>query len=161
MYGEAILKRRCLVVCSGFFEWRQYKSKKYPYYITLKDDEVFVFGGVYNSFVDEETGEMSGSYAVITIPANEMMEKIHNTKKRMPLIIEAHKAKKWLDNDLSEKEIKSFFEPIESLKLKAHTIKKFIPSKTEESNTPELLAYYHYPELSALIKEQGNLFEDI
>ena len=160
MYRESALKRRCLVICSGFYEWREYKGKKFPYFITLKNDDVFVFGGIYNEYTEKETGEITGSYSIITVPANELMEKIHNTKKRMPLIINPENALNWLNTGLSKGEIESFFTPIASDILKAHTIKKFIPSKVEEFENADLIAYYHYPELSEIIEKQGNLFDD-
>ena len=160
LFADSIIKRRCLVVCSGFFEWRLHKGKKYPYYISLKDDDVFVFGGIYNIYTDKLTGEISGSYSIITIPANDLMEQIHNTKKRMPLIIEPDKANDWLDPLLSENEIKEYFIPVESKKLKAYTIKKFVPSNTNENNTSELLAYYHFPELIEYIEGRGSLFDN-
>lgn len=153
IYSDAIMHRRCLVICSGFFEWRSYKGKKYPYYITLKKDEVFVFGGIWNEYTDRETGEISGTYAIITIPANHLLAQIHNVKKRMPLVILPEMADKWLTPGLSKEEIMTFFIPLNSKYFKAHTIKKFIPSKTEEFNKEDLIAYYHYPELLELNEE--------
>jgi putative SOS response-associated peptidase YedK len=50
MYREAALKRRCLVLSSGFYEWRHYKpesAKKdiaYPYYISLPGKSFFLHG---------------------------------------------------------------------------------------------------------------------
>lgn len=85
---------------------------------------MFVFGGIYGKFTDRATGEIINTYAIITTPANEMMELVHNTKKRMPLIIEPENALKWLDPDLSDIEIKSFLKPYDSDKLKATPIKK-------------------------------------
>src|SRR5215212_278228 len=59
IYREAALKRRCLVLSTGFFEWRHVyplnkrtgqplkTAIKYPYYITLKDREYFYMAGVW------------------------------------------------------------------------------------------------------------------
>ena len=50
LYKNSIKTKRCLVLCSGFFEWRHKtinkKTVKYPFYIALKNDEMFVFGGI-------------------------------------------------------------------------------------------------------------------
>jgi putative SOS response-associated peptidase YedK len=70
-FKQSIIKKRCLILCSGFFEWQKIKGKKYPYYISLKDDEVFVFGGIWSSWTDKETGEILNTYSVITVEANE------------------------------------------------------------------------------------------
>ncbi len=59
IYREAALKRRCLVLSTGFFEWRHiYRlnkrtgqpnktPEKYPYYISLKDREYFYIAGIW------------------------------------------------------------------------------------------------------------------
>jgi putative SOS response-associated peptidase YedK len=146
-FKQSIIKKRCLILCSGFFEWQKIKGKKYPYYISLKDDEVFVFGGIWSSWTDKETGEILNTYSVITVEANEFVGNIHNTKKRMPLILEPEDALKWIDNSLLEKEINTLMKPFDSTKMKAHTIQKFIPAKPDDAGNKEVIAYYYYPEL--------------
>jgi len=146
-FKHSIKNKRCLILCSGFFEWQKVKGKKYPYYISLQNDEVFVFGGIWSSWTDTESGEIINTYAVITVEANELVGKIHNTKKRMPLILEPEKALQWIDKNSTEKEIKEMMNPIDESKMKAHTIKKFMPAKPGDSSNPEIIAYYHYPEL--------------
>ena len=98
-FKYSIRNKRCLILCSGFFEWQKVKGKKYPYYISLQNDEVFVFGGIWSSWTDTESGEIINTYAVITVEANELVGKIHNTKKRMPLILEPEKALQWIDKN--------------------------------------------------------------
>ena len=57
-FRASITKKRCLIPASGFYDWRDYNSKKYPYYIYLKDRELFSFAGIYESWTDRETGEL-------------------------------------------------------------------------------------------------------
>lgn len=163
LFSDAIKHQRCLVLCSGFFEWRhknpaKKNSEKYPFYVSLKDGGMFVFGGIWEKFTDQTTGEIINTYAIITTPANEIMELVHNTKKRMPLIIEPENALKWLDADLDENEIKSFLKPYDSDKLKATPIKKINP-KLNYNNEPGITAYYHYQEISGLLAEHPEYFE--
>lgn len=163
LFGEAIRKQRCLVLCSGFFEWRhknpeKKNSEKYPFYVSLKDDGMFVFGGIWEKFTDRNTGEIIHTYAIITTRANELMEIVHNTKKRMPLIIEPEKAMKWLDPALSDDEIKNYFQPFDSDKLKAIPVKKINP-RLQYENDPGITVYYHYQELSAMMKQYPQYFE--
>jgi putative SOS response-associated peptidase YedK len=146
-FKNSITKRRCLILCSGFFEWQKIKGKKYPYYISLKNDEVFVFGGIWSTWTDKETGEILNTYSVITTEANELVGSIHNTKKRMPLILEPENALKWIDKNLPEDEIKNLMKPFDTAKMKAHTVQKFIPTKPKDVENPEVIAYYYYPEL--------------
>jgi putative SOS response-associated peptidase YedK len=86
-FRASISKKRCLIPASGFYDWRDYNSKKYPYYIYLKDRELFSFAGIYESWTDRETGELINTYSMLTVDANPMMAKIHNTKERMPVIL--------------------------------------------------------------------------
>jgi putative SOS response-associated peptidase YedK len=151
LFSQAIKNRRCLVLCSGFFEWRhknpgKKNTEKYPFYVSLKDDGMFVFGGIWEQFTDKTSGEIISTYSIITTPANDLMEIVHNNKKRMPLIIEPENALKWLSADISEKDIKSFLKPFDPDKLKARPIKKINP-RLQYENDPGITVYYHYQEL--------------
>ncbi|MBN1927816.1 MAG: SOS response-associated peptidase [Prolixibacteraceae bacterium] len=157
LYSEAAIKRRCLVLCSGFFEWRHQnvkgksKPEKYPFYITLRNDELFVFGGVWDSFTDKETGEVYNTYSIITTEANPLMAVVHNSKNRMPLIIDPADATKWLDPNTSENEITALIKPFDTKKMRANPIRKINPFMLDKSNTPEVTAYYPYPELIEIL----------
>jgi len=163
LFGEAIQQQRCLVLCSGFFEWRhknpgKKNSEKYAFYVSLKDEGMFVFGGIWEQFTNKSTGEIIHTYSIITTQANELMELVHNTKKRMPLIISPGKALKWLDPKLTEAEIKTFFVPFDADKLKARPIKKINP-RLQYKNDPGITVYYHYQELSSLLASHPQYFE--
>ncbi len=161
VYREPILKNRCLVLCSGFFEWRhrkvegKKKTEKYPFYITLKNNEMFVFGGVWESFVDQQTGEVIHSYSIITTEANEMMAIVHNSKKRMPLIIDPEKAMKWLDPNLTRIEIQSYIKPFDTKQMKARPIAKINPFMLQNYTSKDLIAYYYYPELADILSSDS------
>lgn len=156
LYGESFNNRRCLVLCSGFFEWRKVKKDKIPYYITLKDDEMFVFAGIWNETKDKN-GQTTKTFSILTVEANELMATVHNTKKRMPLILSPESASQWLRNDITEDELNSIIKPIPSDNLKAHSIKKFMPAQAKNLNTSDLIAYYNYPEVFGLLAEQETL----
>ena len=46
--------------------------------------------------MDKATGEIKRSYAMVTTAANELMSVVHNTKKRMPVILRATDEAAWL-----------------------------------------------------------------
>lgn len=156
LYEESFYNHRCLVLCSGFFEWRKVKKEKVPYYITLKDDEMFVFAGIWNETTDGK-GQKTRTFSVLTIEANELMATVHNTKKRMPLILSPDDALKWLQKGLDKETLNSLLKPIPSEKLKAHTIKKFLPAQAKNLNSSDIIAYYNYPEIFGLLSEQETL----
>ncbi len=93
-------KNRCLVLVDGFYEWQWLDDKgkkKQKYLITLPDDEAFAFGGIYNDWVDKSTGEVINTYTILTTDANYFMSIIHNSQKRMPLILNKDTEKDWLN----------------------------------------------------------------
>lgn len=106
-----IRNNRCLVFTSGFFEHRDIGAKKkLPYFIKVKNEEIFCFAGLYNysPVPDPETGEVTGTFAIITRPANPLLAKIHNAgpnSHRMPLILTREKALQWLDDQLTDGEM--------------------------------------------------------
>ena len=99
-----IVTHRCLVLVSGFYEWQWLDGKgknKQQYLITLNDAEGFALGGLYNQWQNPATKEIHNTYTILTQPANELMSAIHNTKKRMPLILNADEERDWLNGKLS------------------------------------------------------------
>ena len=106
-------QNRCLVFTTGFFEHHDNGlKKKVPYFIRLKGEPVFCLAGLYNysPFPDPETGEMVGTFAVVTRAANTLMSKIHNSGAnscRMPLLLTKELAERWLATDLSDTELGS------------------------------------------------------
>ncbi len=117
MYRDAALKRRCLVLSTGFFEWRHVfplnkktglplkTPARYPYYISLCDQAYFYMAGIWQPWKDLETGEYVESFSVVTTVANKLMEQVHNSKKRMPTILNDDLGYEWLFGNLSEERI--------------------------------------------------------
>jgi putative SOS response-associated peptidase YedK len=85
------VNNRCLILADGFFEWQWLDEKgrhKQKYQISLPDDELFTFAGLYSDWKNPLTRQTIRTYTLITTEANELMSHIHNSKKRMPVIVE-------------------------------------------------------------------------
>ncbi len=149
-FRSYIRNNRCLIPSDGFFEWMDFQKKKYPHLIQMQHRELFCFAGIYSSWTDKETGEHLNTFSILTTDANPMMEKIHNLKKRMPVIVLPQLYKKWLTPDLTKEEISAFFIPYPESAMQYHTISKRITSRTENSNVPEVSAPFTFPELTLL-----------
>jgi putative SOS response-associated peptidase YedK len=65
----------------------------------------------------------------------------------MPVIIPSNDYAHWLDNNLMPKDIQQFFKPFSESEMAYHTISKLITSRVENSNVPEVLEPFNYPEL--------------
>jgi len=92
--------QRCLVIASGFYEWQVLEEKKHkqPYHIRLKEQPVFAMAGIWESSKTQNQ-EIIESFSIVTTEANLLMAKIHNTKKRMPVILQKNQYTNWLGTD--------------------------------------------------------------
>jgi putative SOS response-associated peptidase YedK len=143
----AIKENRCIVPSTGFFEWRSYKGKKYPYYISLKSEEIFSMACITDLWINKETGEIFNTFSILTTTANSLLATIHNSKQRMPVILSKEKENDWLNKDLAKEDVLSLCSPFDEELLKAHTTSKLITSRKENSNVPEVVEEIIYPEL--------------
>ena len=152
-FKEAIRERRCLIPCTGFYEWRWFNGgkNKYPYFVHLKDQELFSLAGVWSEWTDKSTGEVLSTYSVLTTKANALMEKIHNSKKRMPVILPDEFEKDWLNPNLTKEDVLALCQPFDAEKMTAYTISKMITDKRiDNKNVPEVAKPFEYPELALM-----------
>lgn len=144
---RSISRKRCLLPVQGFYEWRTVGANKYPYYIHLKDQETFLLGCLFDTWTRPDTGEAENTFSIVTTEANPLMAKIHNSKKRMPLILPDELSAKWLDTKLGNAEVMELMKPFDQNKMTAHTISKLITSKKENRNQEKVKEPFTYPEL--------------
>ena len=156
MYRDAALKRRCLVLSSGFYEWRHYKpmgvkkENAYPYFISVPGQHYFFMAGIYQPWTDKETGETTESFAIVTTAANTLMAKVHNKKKRMPCILTENLASEWLQEELNERRIKE----IANFQL-ADTDMQACPIRKDFKNAVAPQEKFIYAELPSLDQSEG------
>jgi putative SOS response-associated peptidase YedK len=141
------IENRCIILVNGFYEWRHVGKEKIPYFIKLKEKEVFGIGGLYNTWADKETGEIYNTVTLLTTAANPLMEMIHNTKKRMPLILSEEQSKIWL-SDIPTESVKGIMQPYNENEMIAHPISKLISKRDTYKNVPEIQLPHYYPELA-------------
>ena len=94
-FRDAYAVRRCIVPVDGFFEWRAIKGagRKQPYAIAMKDGSPFGLAGLWENWRNPNTGEWERTFAVITVPSNDLVSQIHN---RMPAILTPESYDHWL-----------------------------------------------------------------
>ncbi|MBI3234395.1 MAG: SOS response-associated peptidase [Bacteroidetes bacterium] len=146
--------RRCLIYVDAFYEHHHLKSKTYPFHISAADGNPLALGGLWNEWLDKETGEIIKTVSIVTCEANKAMKIIHNNPKaegpRMPFIIPKEHQDYWLDTDhVGEEELQEFVKPYPSDQLKYYTVQKML-GKAALGNVPEAEQEYIYEELSGL-----------
>lgn len=143
-FSNAFRTKRCIVPVKGFFEWQHLGKDKIPWYVYRADNDIISLAGLYDDWVENSTGEILSTFSIVTSDANEMMSVIHNSAKRMPVVLEKSTENKWTDLSISHDEAMKLLSPFPSGILKAHTVSKMINSKTAEKNTPEVIKPYAY-----------------
>ena len=146
-FRHSILKKRCLVLVDGFYEWHEENNKKYPYYIRLRNHNAFALAGIWDSWFNGVTGETRRTFSIITTRANSLMERIHNTRKRMPVILRREDEQRWLTSEMAAKTIASLLRPYDGNEMDAYTVSPLIARRGQNTNTPEVMQSSKYKEL--------------
>lgn len=96
-----VINNRCLIPADGFIEWQWLDEKgksKQKYLLDFNNQELFAFAGLWSSWKDKQTDELLNTFTIITTEANELLSIIHNSKKRMPVIIRKGSERNWLND---------------------------------------------------------------
>ncbi len=143
-FSSSFKSKRCIIPVRGFYEWQHIGKEKIPWYIYSADNQIFTIAGLYSDWVRPDSGEIISTFSIITTDANDLMAEVHNSKKRMPAIIDRSEEKRWIDLSLSPAEAMAMLKPCPSDSLKAHTISPLVNSRSENRNTPEVIKPYSY-----------------
>lgn len=138
-YSRPFRSKRCIIPVAGFFEWQHTRDRKIPWYIHLADNEIMSLAGIYDNWTETTTGEKYSTFSIITTDANDLMAEIHNSKKRMPVILDREAEKAWINLATSPEEALSFLKPCPSEFLDAYMISDLINNKTANRNTPDVI----------------------
>jgi putative SOS response-associated peptidase YedK len=95
-YKDAIHQRRCIIPVSAFFEWHHQKEQKVPFRIEPSQGELLLLAGIYETWTSPSSQTPVNTFSILTCPANQMMARVHNTKQRMPVILDALTEPLWL-----------------------------------------------------------------
>jgi putative SOS response-associated peptidase YedK len=127
--------QRCIMPCAGFYEWKMMEAgRKQPYYIKPANEETFAFAALWDKSITP-AGEAILSCAVITMPANELLRDIHNSKFRMPAILKHEHIEAWLSG--SADEARELLQPYPSDEMLAWPVSTKV--NTPKNNGPELI----------------------
>ncbi|OGM46957.1 DUF159 domain protein [Aspergillus bombycis] len=117
MWTSMKRKKRCVVVCQGFYEWLKKGpggKEKVPHFVKRKDGELMLFAGLWDCVSYEGEDEKLYTYTIITTSSNPYLKFLHD---RMPVILEPNSEamKIWLDPNRTtwSKELQSVLKPYE------------------------------------------------
>jgi len=144
-FSRPLERSRCIIPVSGFFEWQHISGRKHPWYIFNPDEPVMSLGGLYDRWPMPGGEKDIYTFSIITTAANQLMTEIHNSKKRMPLILTRDNEDKWLQTSSAE-ELVNLLRPLPDNILSAYRISPLIGNRRVNRNTPELIKPYSSPE---------------
>ncbi|MCB0280034.1 MAG: SOS response-associated peptidase [Calditrichaeota bacterium] len=97
LFRESYKKRRCIIVASGFYEWKQAGKSKAAFFIRWPDKRPLSFAGIYD-FRKQSNGNFLASCTIITTKANQQTNAIHD---RLPVILQSQESEKnWINNSI-------------------------------------------------------------
>ncbi|MDP9238085.1 MAG: SOS response-associated peptidase [Chloroflexota bacterium] len=92
-FRSAFLERRCVVPADGFYEWIGSKQARRPIWFHPPADDLLLFAGLYESWLDPQTTTWLRSFTILTTSANDVVAPVHN---RMPVILSPGRIEEWL-----------------------------------------------------------------
>lgn len=148
-FKKLVDRQRCIIPSTGFYEWKAVGKEKVPFFIYPTNDTVFSMAGLWDTWIDPLKGVKFTSFSMITCEANDLMREIHNTKFRMPVILDPESEVDWLTGVLHHEQLQLAFS---SSEMKAHEISKKV-LHSNLTNSPEIFKPFDNG-----IYEQGSLF---
>ena len=143
--------QRCLVVADAFIEGTEKEKLNKPFvvYPVAKTDRPFAFAGLYDHYLDEETGEITSSFSIITSVATPLLQKIPH--HRSPVVLNGPSEENvWLNKGSNLAELEALLRPPFEDSFNAYPIENRIKnSRLKDSSLIEptgerLLREYDY-----------------
>ena len=152
-FKNSAINKRCIIYIDSFFEHHHANGKTYPFHISSKDGSPLAIAGLWDEWVDKESGEIIKSATMVTTKANTTMSKIHNNPKleepRMPVILNKENQNEWLapyTNEADKEKLIKICAPYPDELLKYYTV-KHLKGKVGVGDTPEVETEFNYSEL--------------
>lgn len=100
-------RNRCIIPANAFFDWHwlDEKGKNKLRYIIHGPDTLFAFAGLYSYWDHPQTGIKIATFTLLTTEANSTMAYVHNSKKRMPVLLKQEDEQRWLHHEISPSEL--------------------------------------------------------
>ena len=134
-FKNAFKSRRCIIPASGFYEWQKTKEGKQPFYFHLKGKEIFGLAGLYDEWLDRNTGELLETFTIITTEANQVLEPVH---ERMPVILKSNDYDQWLDEkEKDTNNLQTLLAPYPAAEMESYQVSRAVNSPSLDS--PELI----------------------
>jgi putative SOS response-associated peptidase YedK len=131
MFRTLMRERRCVVPADWFYEWKPTPTGKVPYVVRMASREPFLIGGLWDTWHYGRDDALA-TFTVLTCAANELTGTLHD---RMPLIIPARDAPRWLDRN--EHDVRDLLQPYPAEEMNAYRVGTRVNSAANDG--PDLI----------------------
>lgn len=128
MWNTMKQRKRCIIVCEGFYEWLKKNNgrDRIPHFVKRKDGQLMCFAGLWDCVKYEGQSEKLYTYTIITTDSNKQLKFLHD---RMPVIFNngSDAVKTWLDPARFEwsKELQFLLKPFDG-ELECYPVDKAV-----------------------------------
>ncbi|MGE4287344.1 MAG: SOS response-associated peptidase family protein [Salinivirgaceae bacterium] len=137
-HKDLIYTQRCIIPIDGYWEFFHFNGTTFPHFIYPANKDLFYIGGIWNTYSDKQTGEITDTLSILTTPPNKIARKLHNNPKapngsRMLLILDYQQIHHFLDESLNSHELRThFFKPYPDEKMLYHPTIQFLKKENRE-----------------------------
>lgn len=154
-FKEPARNKRCLILLDGFYIHHYIDKAAFPYHVQLQSEQPFSVAGLWDEWVDRDSGQVKRTATIVTTAANELLTKISNDPKaesgpRMPVILTRDTEKDWLmpmEKKADREFLLSLCKAYPSSELMAYTVAR-LKGKQAVGNTAKAIEKISYQELS-------------
>ncbi len=129
-FRTALVKRRCLLIADGFYEWQKQTGKlpSIPYFFHLNSNRPFFFAGLWDYWKPVD-GDPITSCTIITCPPNEIVQPVHD---RMPVMLNKEMGMQWL-NQTAPADLLGMLRPYPAAEMEGYAVNPLVNSPSVES----------------------------
>ncbi len=109
--------------------------------------------GIWDRWNDRTKGTEISTFSIVTTEANPLMAEIHNTRKRMPVILPGASEGAWLDRGADRATIESMLRSYDADKMEAYPVDRSVTKLGFNTTIPSILERKEYDGLPALERE--------
>lgn len=151
LYKDSIMTKRCIVPVTGFFEPHKLGKTSYPFYFEREDQKHLSIAGIY-------TITQSGfvTFTLLTREASPLFAAIHNKEggKRQVVLLDESNEKDWLDPNLNQKDIESFFNyGYDNKSLVTYPVSRELNGRKYHLDGEDAISRAEYPELQSILDQ--------
>ena len=137
-FKNLLKTNRCLVPCSGFYEWKIIGTKKVPHYIGLKNGRIFCLAGLYDVWKNSDGDDLK-TFTIITTRPNNTLKPIHN---RMPVILHQEFEDQWLNTKIQNHDsVKRLLTPYPDDNMISYAVSNEVNNPANDN--PQLIKQVH------------------